>query len=101
MADVEDTTTAILKGAPWWAKLISVFGGPTFILILVLYGFWSFISNIGERMVTTLTVSQQSLMKHVSDTDNLIDIQRQLVIIVRANCYNNARDDAGRERCMK
>lgn len=101
MGNNTDSGGSSLTGAPWWAKLAGMFGGPTLVLLVVLYGVWQLMSHIGLRMATAIEANQMTLLKHHADTDAMLSIQSQLVSVVRANCYNNARDEASKERCMK
>lgn len=95
-----DSAEKTLTGAPWWAKLAGMFGGPTLVLLVVLYGVWSLATNIGLRMAQGIESNQQVLIKQSSDTLAMLNIQAQLVQVVRANCFNAAKDEPSRERCM-
>lgn len=89
-----------LNNAPWWAKLGIVFGVPTMILIMVLFGVWNLLSGVGSEMVTMMKVMQNEMTKHSVESNHAIRIQAALVGVVRANCVNNAKDENGIRRCM-
>lgn len=89
-----------ISGAPWWAKLAGMFGGPTLVLLVVLYGVFRMMSDIGLRMAAGIEANQAVLIRHSADSDAMLSIQSQLVQVVRANCVNNAKDEASRERCL-
>lgn len=90
-----------LNDAPWWVRVGTVFGIPTVVLLLVLFGTYKLLASQANDVAKGTQAILQEMTKHGFDTSVMLQTQRDLVTVVRANCYNNAHDEESRIRCMK
>jgi hypothetical protein len=90
-----------LDGTPWQVKAAVLLGAPT---VFAGYLIWALVSGIVPAilsMQTTMSNLVSAVSVITSDHQAARQQNENMLRVLRANCVNQSKDDAARERCLQ
>lgn len=90
-----------MDGMPWQMKAVALIGVPSAIAV---YLVWAMVSTV----VSSVDITQRMMSEHVASTSILSSDQtalrrqnEEIIRVLRTSCVNAAKDNTGREQCLR